>query len=164
MHWSNGRFHENIVVGKTIYITDHKHIAVFGGKDYTEYGESSIHSYIKGKNVGITASNKFFADSTAGSNLWSKEYIHIESGSNTANHERTNRDNGIEIVSKKGNIFINTEVNEINIHSNNNSINLEAGEYVNINSGNGITINNVSYGTSLPGSGVEGEIFFKLIS
>lgn len=154
MHWNNGKFHESITVGGIVYITDHKHVAIFGTKDYTGYGESDTHSYIYGKDVGITASNKFYSDSTAGSNLWSKQYIHIEAGSGSANHG-SDSGTGIEIVSKNGAALVSSEGYSTTIKSTN---------YVNLNSGSGITINNVSYGTSLPSSGVEGQIFFKLIS
>lgn len=154
MHWDNGRIHKDLTVGNRVYITDHKHIAIFGTKDYTGYGEQTVNSYIYGKDVAITANNKFYSDSMVGSNLWSKQYIHIEAGSDTTNHGSDNGV-GIEIVSKNGPAVIN---------ANNNPVNITAGTYVNLNGTSGITINNSSYGTSLPSSGVEGRMFFKLIS
>lgn len=154
MHWDNGKFHKDITVGGTVYITDHKHVGIFGAKDYTQYGEPTVHSYLYGNDIGIVANNKFFADSNAGSNLWSKQYIHIEAGSTSANHGSSNG-TGIEIISKNGPTLINSDSNAVNI---------TAGTYINLNGGAGITINNSSYGTSLPSSGVEGRVFFKLIS
>ena len=164
MHWNNGRFHESVTVGNKVFMTDHKHIAIFGTKDYTGYGESGINSYMYGKDIGIIANNKFYSDSNSGSNLWSKQYIHIEAGSNYANHGSDNG-TGIEIVSKNGPAILSAESNSATIRSNNNSVNINAGTYVNLNGGSGIVINNTSYGTSLPTSGnTEGRVYFKLIS
>lgn len=154
MHWNNAKIDKDITIGGTAYITDHKHVAIFGTKDYTQYGEPDVHSYVYGKDVGIVANNKFFADSNAGSNLWSKQYVRIEAGSSSANHN-SDSGAGIEIVSKNGAALLKSEGYAINI---------TAGTYLNLNSNSGITINNVSYGTSLPSSGVEGQVFFKLIS
>ena len=155
MYSNNGKFIKDILVGEKIYITDHKHIAIFGSKDYTGFGESSVNSYMYGKDVGITADNKFFADSNAGSNLSSKQYVHIESGSSTPNHGSDNGA-GVEIVSKNGNAVLSSEGN--------NSTTVKSTNYVNLNSGKGVTVNNISYGTTLPSTGIEGQIFFKLIS
>ena len=163
MHWNNGKFHQDITVGGVVYITDHKHAAISGTKDYTQYGEPDVHSYVYGKDVGLVANNKFFADSNAGSNLWSKQYIHIEAGSSSANHG-SNNGSGIEIISKNGVALFSAEGYDTTIKSNNNAVNITAGTYVNLNGLSGITINNSSYGTSLPTSGVEGRVFFKLIS
>lgn len=154
MYCNSGRFINNATIGGCLYITDHKHKAVYGDKDNIKYGESEINSCIYGKDIGITASNKLFTDSIYGTNLGSKQYVHIESGSNSINHS-SGSGFGIEIVSKNGDTLVNSEGYSTTIKSTN---------YVNLNSGSGITVNNISYGTSLPSSGVEGQIFFKLIS
>ena len=154
MHWSSGKFHKDVTVGGTLYTTDHKHVGIYGTKDYTQFGELSVNSYLQGNDVGITANNKFFADSNAGSNLWSKQYIRIESGS-TANHGSENG-SGIEIVSKNGEALFSAEGYAATVKSS---------TYVNLNGATGITINNSSYGTTLPTSGnTEGRLYFKLIS
>ena len=80
MHWNNAKFHKNVTVGGVVYSTDHKHVAIFGTKDYTGFGESSVHSYIYGKDVGITASNTFFADSVEGSYVRSQKNVNIQAG------------------------------------------------------------------------------------
>ena len=162
MHWNNGMFHESITVKDVIYITDHKHIAITGTKDYTWYGESNIDSCMFGKNIGIVSENKLYSDSYTGSNLWSKQYIRIEAGSTTANHN-SDSGKGIEIVSKNGALLLNGDGYATNVRSTN-EVNITAGTHLNLHSNSGITINNVSYGTSLPASGTEGQIFFKLIS
>lgn len=153
MHWNNGRFHGDITVGKTIFITDHKHVAILGTKDYTSFGDTITNTNMYGKNINIDSSNKLTAGSKTGSNLWSNEYIRIESGVVAPD---ANDGNGIKIASSNGNISI--------ITNNSDSINIDSGNYLNLKSKNGITVNNVSYGTTLPTSGVEGQIFFKLIS
>ena len=154
MYFNNGRFIEDITVGGKVYITDHKHTAISGDYNYTQFGESSINSIIRGDDISSIANNKSYSDSTNGSNLWSKQYIHIESSSGEPNHGSING-NGVEIVSKNGEMLVSSESHSTTIKSTN---------YVNLNSGTGITVNNISYGTSLPSSGVEGQIFFKLIS
>lgn len=164
MHWNNGKFYKDVTVGGVLYTTDHKHIAVFGATDYTQYGELNVNSYMHGKEVGLVANNKFFADSEIGSNLWSKQYIRLEAGSTSANHS-SESGSGIEIVSKNGNALFSAENNAVVIKSTGNAVNIDAGTYVNLNASTGITINNASYGTSLPTSGnVEGRLYFKLIS
>lgn len=109
MQWNNGRIHGDITVGGKVYSTDHKHVAIFGTKDYTGFGELGINSYMYGKDVGIKANNQFHVDSVAGSSIRSDKYVNI---------------NGVS----------------------------------------GITIGSSSYGPTLPSTGVEGQIFFKLIS
>lgn len=187
MHWSNGKFHETITVVDRMYITDHKHIAVYGTKDYTGFGETGINSYLYGKDVGVTANNKYYSDSQAGSNLWSKKYIRLEAGSSEANHGSENG-SGIEIVSKNGKVLLSAEGYEATIKSTSSGVsisagsnlnmnagtyanvtaktyaNITAGSYINLNAGSGIVVNNGSYGTSLPSYGTEGQMFFKLIS
>lgn len=154
MYCNSGRFITDVTIGGCLYITDHKHKAVYGDKNSINYGESEINSYVYGKDIGLTANSKLFADSSNGTNLGSKQYVHIESGSNSINHS-SGSGSGIEIVSKNGDTLVNSEGYSTTVKSTN---------YVNLNSGSGITVNNVSYGTSLPSSGVEGQIFFKLIS
>lgn len=164
MHWNNGKFHDCITVNNTVYITDHKHIAIHATKDSTEYGQTSINSYIYGKDVGVTANSKFFADSNSGSNLWSKQYVRIEAGSNSANHG-SDSGSGIEIVSKNGNALFNADGYDVNITSTNKAVNINAGTYINLNAGTGITVNNKNYGSILPTTGnVEGRVYYKLIS
>lgn len=163
MHWNNGKFHESITVIDKVYITDHKHSAIYGGKDFIGYGESGINSYMYGKDIGLAANNKFYSDSTAGSSVWSKKYVHIEAGSTTANHG-SDSDTGIVIVSKNGAALLSAEGYNTDVKSTNKAVNISAGTYINLNGTSGITINNSSYGTSLPTSGTEGRIFFKLIS
>lgn len=122
MHWSNGRFHENILVGQTIYVTDHKHVAVFGTTDYTGFGEYGINSNMYGKDITITSNQN------------------------------------LNINSNNGDIIINS-------NGDNKSTYIKSANYVNIHGDKGITVNNVSYGTSLPTTNnVEGRVFFKLIS
>lgn len=155
MHWSNGKFHKDVTVGGTLYTTDHKHVGIYGTKDYTQFGEPSVHSYLQGKDVGVVADNKFFADSKAGSNLWSKKYIHIEAGSDSPSYTSTNG-SGLEFVSKNGEAIFRAEGHAATVKST---------SYVNLNGGTGITINNSSYGNTLPTTGnVEGRVYFKLIS
>lgn len=164
MHWNNGKFHKDLTVGGVVYTTDHKHVAIFGTKDYTQYGEPDVHSYLYGKDVGVVANNKFFADSNTGSNLWSKQYIRIEAGSGSANHG-SDSGTGIEIISKNGDALLSADGYAATVKSINNAVNITADTYVNLNGKTGITINNASYGTELPTTGnVEGRVFFKLIS
>ena len=52
----------------------------------------------------------------------------------------------------------------INIEAQNN-VNIESiNGYLNLSGNSGIIINNSNYGTTLPTTGVEGQIFFKIIS
>lgn len=155
MHAVDSGIDYNLSVGDTIYITEHRHKAVYGDENSIKYGELEVNSYVYGKNVGLTADNKLFADSTKGTNLGSNKYVRIESGFNAVNHTSTSSGFGIEIVSKNGDTLVSSEGHSTTVKST---------KYVNLNSGSGVTINNVSYGTTLPSSGVEGQIFFKLIS
>lgn len=163
MHWNNGTVHKSLTVGEKVYITDHKHAAIFGAKDYIGYGESGINSYMYGKDIDLIANNKFYADSNAGSNLWSKQYIRIEAGSSSANHG-SDSGSGVEIVSKNGAALLSAEGYTTTVKSTNKNVDITAGTYINLNGGTGITVNSTSYGTSLPSSGTEGRVFFKLIS
>ena len=127
MHWKNGKFHENIVVGTIVHITDHKHVAISGGSNYIEFGENSINTNVRGNNIDITANKKLTA----------------------------NASNGIEVNAKGGDMLLKSSQGEVNI---------DANRYFNINAQSGITINNKNYGTTLPSSGVQGQIFLKLLS
>ena len=65
MYWNNGRFHKNITIGEeigTVYVTDHKHIAIYGTKEYTHYGETNIDSRLNGKKINIAASDNLQLD------------------------------------------------------------------------------------------------------
>lgn len=135
MHWNNGKFHENITVGQTVYITDHKHIAISGGINFVEFGESVVNTNVKGNNITITANRKLSA----------------------------NASDGIEIIAKGGDMLIQSSQGEVNINADSN-LNINANGYFNITAQNGITVNPKNYGTSLPNSGVTGQIFLKLLS
>ena len=177
MHWNNGKIHESITVSERVYITDHKHSAICGGKDFIEYGQLDINTVIFGNNMDIISNDKMHLYSDGGIDALTSKYVKIISG--TDNIDITN-DIGIDIVSKNGTLDIVGDGYEVTIQSNNNNINvlssdnifissdsntnITTGEYINLNAGKGITISNVNYGTSLPLTGVEGRVFFKLIS
>ena len=155
MHWNNGRFHENITVGKTIYITDHKHVAVFGDSNYVGYGSAKVDSYVYGKNVVIDAAVKGCIKSQDGNSIQSKKFILIQAGSNLTDYKLYNG-LGIEL---------NSNEHSTTIKSTDNTVNIIAGTHINLSSNHGVTLNNISYGTTLPtDNNVEGKIFFKLIS
>lgn len=153
MHWSSGNFQGTVTVGKRIYITDHKHLAISGGYNYTTFGIGDTDSNLVGNNVEIVANNKLSSYSFEGTRSWSKKYVRIESGSNE--NMPYDESLGIQIISKNGPIAIVVDENPVNIIG---------GTYINLIGNTGITIGPSSYGTSLPSSGVEGQVFFKLIS
>lgn len=96
MHWSNGKFHKDIIVGEKVFITDHKHVAISGNDTSITFGDlnNGIFTKLYGNNVQI-----------------------------------------------------------------------DAKEYVDLRGNKGITISNISYGTTLPEeNNVEGRVFFRLIS
>ena len=72
------------------------------------------------------------------------------------------RGNGIDINSVD--TINSASTNETTISSINQSVNLKASKYVNLNGTSGITVSSSSYGTTLPSTGTEGQVFFKLIS
>ena len=153
MHWNNGRFHENILVGKNIYITDHKHTAISGTVHYTQFGEVYTDSFLYGNKVNIMAQEELDVNSS-GSRFSSDKYTKIISGNNNIS-EIGNY--GIEIVSNNGDIIINSKGTY--------STNIKSANFVNLNGTKGITVNSSNYGTSLPTTNnVEGKVFFKLIS
>ena len=134
MHWNNGRFHESILVGEKVYMTDHKHIAIYGTKDYTQFGELNVNSYLYGNSIEVSANDNITSTSTNDTNVFAKN-INITS-SNDANIKST--DNNVNIVAK-------------------NYINLTSDKGITINNvGYGTTLP-----TS---NNTEGKIFFKLIS
>lgn len=109
MHWSNAKINKDITVAGKIYITDHKHIAIFGTKDYVGFGYGELNSNIYGKVITVSGASK----------------VNISAASD---------------------------------------INISASSYLNLEGFSGITVGRYSYGTTLPSSGVEGQVFFKLIS
>ena len=121
-------------------------MAISGTIDTIQFGQADINTDVQGKNIAIYASEKYISNSIDGSDMYSKQHIHIESGENNYNIEYDN-DPGIQIVSKNGPTLISSNT------------------YVELNAGTGIVVNNNNYGTSLPTTGnTEGRIFFKLIS
>ena len=75
MHAVDSGIDCNLSVGDTIYITEHRHKAVYGDENSIKYGELEVNSYVYGKNVGLTADNKLFADSTKGTNLGINTFV-----------------------------------------------------------------------------------------
>lgn len=142
MHCNNGKFHEYITVGTNIYMTEHKHVGILGNVNYTQFGEYGINSYLVGNDVDVDG-NKILVQGQ----------------------------NSIYITSPKGPIDLDakqslsmTSEDITSIKSMNKSVNINAKTYVNLNAESGITVPESCYGTTVPSSGVEGQVFFKLIS
>lgn len=81
MHWNNGKFHEHITVGDKIYITDHRHVAISGTYNFTQFGESTIDTHIEGKNILINSNNNVNIRANSYINLSSNNGITINNSS-----------------------------------------------------------------------------------
>jgi uncharacterized protein (DUF2345 family) len=57
MHWNNGHFDESILVHYYVYVNRYKHIAIYGGDNYTEFGDNVVDTYMYGKSIGINSYN-----------------------------------------------------------------------------------------------------------
>lgn len=91
-----------------------------------------------------------FGDNSVNTEIIGKNINEISQG-----YYKVDAGTSVEINAKNGTGTLKSTGN-INISS--------SGAKVNINGKTGITVGSYSYGTGLPGSGSEGEIFFKLIS
>lgn len=65
MHWSNGKFHGNILVNENIYITDYKHLAIHGDKNTVIFGSQDTNTNINGNNIHTVSANETIIESTA---------------------------------------------------------------------------------------------------
>lgn len=156
MHWDNGRFHKDLIVGESIYLTDYKFNGISGSISAITFGDSTVRSNLYGKNITIEAAEN--------ANLKANGTVEIE-----ANDIGVMSNNNIGIRSKTASIVTDVDLgiqsNKVNIISTGNDINIESAQNIKLNVGNAITISSTNYGTTLPTTGnSEGRIFFKLIS
>lgn len=167
MYCNNGKFHEYITVGTNIYMTDHKHIGILGHKDYTQFGELETTSYVYGKNVNVVGYNNVLIDSQKSTAVRCEdgpiEIIAAKSlDMNSGITMNIKSDSSINIRAGSEMHVLSTNASEIKSFTKN--VDINAKTYINLNAENGITVPESCYGTTLPSTGVEGQVFFKLIS
>jgi uncharacterized protein (DUF2345 family) len=143
MHWNNGKFHENITVGQTVYVTDHKHIAIHGTKDYTTFGEYETKSNIYGKSIAITAndevsiqSNNKSISNTAKTNMSFTAGGYVDTKAGT--YMNISANDAIVIQSNNKSIYNTAKTSISNIAGN--YVDTKAGTYININANDEVLI------------------------
>jgi len=108
--------------------------------------------------ASIKAKNTVVISSDGTANIYADKKLEIISNTDTIRIEAS-KDVGIKSVN--GNAAINAK-NNVSITSGNN-IDLNCTN-LNLKPSSRCTLSSAMYGTSLPGSGVQGQVFFKLIS
>lgn len=187
MHWNTGTFHGPITVEKEVYITEFKYPAISGEFEAITYSSDKVTTTVLGKGVnvkstvGITAeaNNDISVTSKTGSiTITSNKGVTVRPGANGYFLISDQTNAVVSINSVKGEITlechknniddshnrINIAENDIVVHTESGNVKLEANEYIEINPKKGTTLASNMYGNQLPSSGIQGQLFFKLIA
>ena len=161
MHWETGEFHKNVLFETEAYITPHKHLAISGSATTVYFGNRKSNTTLFGRNTRVYAEDTISLEAVETITENAKK-VCIE----TNNYSII--DDSCSIILTAGRAMSLNAKNHINIKSHESAVNIASKSHISLTPGTSIIITdynrNVIYGPSLPNTGEEGRIFFKLIS